>query len=171
MNDAAYFARLIRPDLAMLRESRKRSLCNRLFYWGNRDERLQQMLIRAPMPLSDAEWFAEAALEWVYDYVLPIDHGPVHQPQMAAETMERLSGDCDDGTILLATMLVSALQPEAWPLFRFCVGTVDGMRNHAFLTMERRDLQETVLLDWTLSPKPLIDGEAKWKVDSFTEIG
>ena len=163
MNEAEYFARLIRPDLAMLREPRKRSICE--------DERLRQALIRAPMPVADAEWFAEFALAWTHDYVLPVGHAANHQPQQARETLERLYGDCDDGAILLATMLVSALQPEAWPLFKFCVGEVDGRRYHAFLTMHRRDLRETVLLDWTLSPRPLAAGEAEWMVESSMEIG
>ena len=169
MNEAEYFARLIRPDLAMLREPRKRSICE--------DERLRQALIRAPMPVADAEWFAEFALEWTHDYVLPVGHAANHQPQQARETLERLYGDCDDGAILLATMLVSALQPEAWPLFKFCVGRLklstdrNWMRDHAFVVMDHKHLGGEALLDWTLSPRPLAAGEAEWMVESSMELG
>lgn len=166
MNEAEYIARLIRPDVALFRQPRKRSLCERLFYWGNRDERLRQMFIRAPMPIADREWFAEAALEWVHDYVLPVYQGNHDAPQTAAQTLELLTGDCEDGAILLATMIVSALDPAAWPCAKFCVGTVDGQPHHAFLTWRRTDLEETVLLDWTMAPNPLTRDDVIWCVDS-----
>jgi hypothetical protein len=43
------------------------------------------------------------------------------------------------------------------------------MRNHAFLTWYRVDLEETVLLDWTISPKPLTAEEVTWSMED--EVG
>jgi hypothetical protein len=40
------------------------------------------------------------------------------------------------------------------------------MKQHAFLTWYRVDLEETVLLDWTISPKPLCRDEIVWIVES-----
>jgi hypothetical protein len=116
------------------------------------------------MPTADREWFVEAALEWTHDYILPVYQGTHDAPQTAAQTLDLLSGDCEDGAILLGCMIVSGLVPEAWPCAKLCVGTVDGMKQHAFLTWYRTDLEETVLLDWTVSPKPLTAEETAQRV-------
>jgi hypothetical protein len=165
-NEAAYIARLIRPDLALFLQERQRSLCQRLFYWGNRDKKLRQLFSHASYAKGEAEWFMETALKWVYDYILPVYQDTHDAPQTAARTLDILEGDCEDGAILLGCAIVSGLVPEAWPCAKLCVGTVDGHRNHAFLTWYKIDLDETVLLDWTISPRPIVPGELKWTVES-----
>ena len=169
MTPAAYISTLIRPDLATFREVRQRGWWDRTFAW-RRDARLQALFLCVPVPVSDREGFAEACLEWVYDYITPVYQGTHDAPQSAARTLDTLSGDCEDGAILLACMLVSALDPAAWPLFRFCVGTVAGQPQHAVLELDRRDLGETVLLDWTLSPQPMCHAAINWTVDSAVPL-
>ena len=171
MNLAAYIASLVRPDLAGFREVRKRHWSQRLFYWGNRDERLRQLFSHAPYSVSEAEWFMEAALEWVHDYILPVYQGDHDLPQSAAQTLEELAGDCEDGAILLGSMIVSGLEPEAWACAKLCVGTVDGQRQHAFLEWDRTDRRDTVLLDWTVSSRPLGRNEISWSVESAAGLG
>ena len=169
MTPAASISRLIRPDLATFREVRKRGWADRIFAW-RRDARLQALFLCAPMPVADREWFMEAALEWTCDYIKPVYQGTHDAPQSAARTLDTLEGDCEDGSILLATMIVSGLAPEAWSYARLCVGTVDGMRNHAFLTWHRTNHDETVLLDWTLSPHPMCRAAINWTVDSAVPL-
>jgi hypothetical protein len=164
LNQAAYLARLIRPDRALFEQERKRSWVRRLFCWGNRDERLRQLFSRAPYADGEAEWFMEIALEWTHDYILPTYQGDHDAPQTAAQTLDELAGDCEDGAILLGCMLVSGLLYPSRA--RFCVGTVDGERQHAFLTWHRKDMEDVVLLDWTISPRPMGADEIKWKAES-----
>jgi hypothetical protein len=124
----------------------------------------------APYAVSDRERFTEAALEWVYGYIKPVYQGTHDLPQSAARTLDILEGDCEDGAILLATMIVSGLEPEAWRLATFCVGEVDRQKQHAFLEWDRVDLDETVLLDWTISPHPLCRDEIVWSVESAVTL-
>jgi hypothetical protein len=170
MTPAAYISRLVRPDLAGFREERARGLFARIV-WGSRDARLRQLFAHAPYPASSAEWFAETALEWVYDSVKAEYQGRTDFPQTARTTLESLRGDCEDGAILLGCMIVSGLVPEAWGLARFCVGSVDDQRNHAFLEWRRLDLGETVLLDWTLETRPICRDEVEWEVESSVVLG
>jgi hypothetical protein len=132
---------------------------------------LHALLAGAPFAAGEAEAFAEAALDWCFYSLVPADRGLNHMPQLVDVTLHTLSGDCDDGTILLGTMLVSALHPDAWPLFKLCVGSVNSRSLHAFLTMDRRDLGDVVMLDWTISPRPCESGgEAVWQVQSSVDL-
>jgi hypothetical protein len=163
MTPASYIAYLVRPDLALLREDRRRGW---RFLSARKDRALRNLLAGAPFPAAQAESFAEASLSWAFRALLPVNRGQSHHPQPPAQTLHTLSGDCDDGALLLATILVSALHPDAWPRFRFCVGSINFGAPHAFLAMDS-ETQGCVLLDWTLSPRPRVSvGEAVWRVHS-----
>lgn len=169
MNSAEYIARLIRPDLAAFRTPPSRSRWGRWWH-GRSDARLSALFVPAPHPSSRREWFAETALEWTYNYIQPIPDTRAEQPQTAAQTLNLRTGDCEDGAVLLASMLVSGLHPDAWPFFRFCVGNQPGARDHAYLEMDRPLLNDTVLLDWTLAPRPLASAEAHWRTTSEVSL-
>lgn len=170
MTPSTYLSRLIRPDLAAFRTPPSRS---RWGHWwhGRSDARLLALFVSAPHPVARREWFAEAALEWTYNYIQSLPDTRAEQPQTAAQTLQLHTGDCEDGAILLASMLVSGLHPDAWPYFRFCVGNQPGSTDHAYLEMDRPLLNDTVLLDWTLSPRPITRAEAHWRTTSSTPIG
>ncbi len=78
----------------------------------------------------------------------------------AWETMKTMKGDCEDGAILLANMMLKSGIPY-WRV-RLNAGSVEG-GGHAWVTYLTESNEEWIILDWCYWPELSKDLTFKWK--------
>ena len=142
---AAYLQRLIRPDLALF-DNPKRSWWRGLMFRAA-DRELARLLDYAPGASPDR--VMARALDWTYRRILPSPHGPAHIPQTVAETLREMAGDCDEGAVLLGSLVVS-LCPEASDRLAVVVTGRTGQWEHCALEWTD-DGGAVRVADWTES--------------------
>ena len=145
MTSAEYIQRLIRPDLALFADP-SRSWWGRLVH-RRADRALARLLDYAPGASPDR--VMARALDWTYRRILPYPHGPAHIPQTVDETLRLMSGDCDEGAVLLGSLVVS-LCPEASDRLAVCVTAPPGQLEHC--AIQWTDARGAArVADWTTS--------------------
>ena len=94
-------------------------------------------------------------LSWVIDnikYVLDTTKGATEYWQFSYETLKFKTGDCEDGAILLANLMISKGIPY-WKI-RLTAGSVKG-GGHAYLVYFCVAEERWVILDWCYWPNKL----------------
>jgi len=80
--------------------------------------------------------------------------------QFGYETFSRRKGDCEDGAILLANMMLRSGIPY-WRI-RLNAGLVQG-GGHAYVTYLKEDDNQWYVFDWCYWPTESVDFKKKWK--------
>lgn len=94
--------------------------------------------------------------------------------QIVQETIERNAGDCEDGAILLANLLIAAGVPY-WRV-RLNAGLVKALNNkmtgHAYVSYCRETDNEFVVLDWCFyyNNKPIKDRKKHFEERDYYDV-
>ena len=107
----------------------------------------------------DADTIADNAMLYVRRYMKYVSE-PGENWQYANETLERKKGDCEDGAILIANIMILSGVPY-WRV-RINVGNVKG-GYHAYITYLREKDGEWYVLDWCYWPNESQGFKMKWK--------
>lgn len=101
---------------------------------------------------------AEQALVWTIRNIRYIRDGGEFW-QMSFETLKQKQGDCEDGAILMANMLLNSGVPY-WRI-RLNAGSVQG-GGHAWLTYLRESDNKWYVMDWCYWPHESLGWKKKW---------
>lgn len=116
------------------------------------------------VPGGNHDEIAENALRWVINHVEYVSdktqHGLAEQWQWADETLESEKGDCEDGAILMANIMIASGVPY-WRV-RLNAGDVQG-GGHAYVTYLREQDNAWYILDWCYWPNESIGFKKTWK--------
>ncbi len=136
----------------------------RLYHRGA-DRKLAALLKASEGPCQPDDLVARC-LAWQYRYVLPEYQGHADVPQSATETLRSMSGDCEDGAILLACLCLTVLPVSEWQRLSLVVGSFGGWYSHAWLMWRTAD-GALVALDTQQSDVPITSG--MWRIDGSIE--
>ena len=164
-NPAEQFRLFLRPDAALFR-SPPRSWFGR--WWNRRaDCALANILDSSDITPNTPDSLVYRCLAWQYKYVLPVYQGRADAPQQASETLRTMSGDCEDGAILLMCLILTLLPVSEWPRLSLVVGSIGGWRSHCWL-LWRDSSGAVVSLDTQQQETPIADG--MWRIDGAVTV-
>ncbi len=157
-----YWNHKIKPLKSLSYKARNNKVMNVLKYFVEENDRVPVMELED----YNYDYLANECLKWVKNNVKYTSDKGEHW-QWANETVALKTGDCEDGAILMANMMLKAGIPY-WRV-RLNAGDVKG-GGHAYVTYLREKDNKWYVLDWSYWYNESINFKKKW-VDAKKYFG